>query len=115
MTFREMHDKYMESLDSIQRSGFPKKGSARDSAMMLISQFPILAYDNHGYSYPVLVCPSEYRDGAPVLHFVGAPSGWFLSDLRDSKAPTIWLDMGQNWFCNNFDEIMLELKSKGAC
>ena len=89
------------------------KGSARDAGLLPLSCMSILAFDNHGYSYPVII-----EDG--VLWFVGAPSGWRLSSFFDGIGggaagfpDQIALDFGQSWFCVNFDEVLREIVASG--
>lgn len=118
-TFREAYDAYLAALNAIDgRSSNPLPGGIRDAALQPLSSVPVLAYDNHGYSYPVVILPSEYGDHSPELCMVGAPSGWLLSTLREGIAAgrysdRIALDYGQGWFCINFDEVMAAVDADG--
>ena len=113
MTFSECHDKYLAAImGGSKRFSFPA-GSDRDAALLPLSCVPVLAYDNHGLSYPVLI-----ENG--VLYLVGAPSGWSLLTLFDRRERSsnayhggMWLDMGGSWWCVNFDQVLDEIQSKG--
>ena len=106
MTYRESHLKYAETMNALRAAGVPEKGSERDEAMRALSCVPVIARDNHDYSYPVFV-----EDGA--LYLVGAPSGWNLFTLGDFRSHQIALDYGQGWFCTNIQAVLAELREGG--
>lgn len=109
MNFKDCYKAYLAAVcpDISHRS---LKGPARDEALLPLSCVPILAVDNHGYSYPVLV-----DEG--VLYLVGSPSGWNLTILLDHSGgfpdSRIALDYGQGWYCININEVLAAVVAAG--
>ena len=102
MTFQDHHSRYFAAVTALGRNA---SAADRDAVLLPLSCIPVLARDNHGYSYPVVVV-NEGSFGA-TLYCVGAPSGWPLSKLqqRDASVPLAF-DFGQKWHWTNFRECM---------
>lgn len=105
MNYRDCYAAYLKAVGANRAPG-----TARDDALLPLSCVPVLAYDNAGYSYPVLVING-------VLYLVGAPSGWKLADLltHEGGFPNgIAIVFGDNWFCTNIDEVLSAITNHGA-
>lgn len=73
------------------------------------------ATDNHGHSYDVTLIQVQHgkfdkKDW--VLRMLNTPGGWYMTTLEEKPIEsTIYLDMGQNWTCTNFDAVMAEAQA----
>jgi hypothetical protein len=94
----------------------------------MIKTLKTQAKDNHGYSYKVVLRFEEKQIGqtidlatgkwhnAPchkwVLSIENTPGKWYMSTLLESDkySSGISLDFGQNWNCDNFQEVLNEAK-----
>jgi len=67
------------------------------------------ARDNHGHTYLVTIEPCRFS-GKPTLVINGAPSRWWLESLADMRSERIAIDLGQNWFCTNIQDLLREIR-----
>jgi hypothetical protein len=71
----------------------------------------VVAKDNHGHSYQVqLVRDYKYSKGEYTVRFVGAPSGWSVSSLSSFNPQRLAIDAGQEWYCENIQEVLSAVK-----
>lgn len=117
-SFREAYDAYFAAVTALN-PGSPSSepGPERDAALLPLSCVPVLAYDNHGLSYPIYIGPGDYDGSRNVLYAVGAPSGWYESDLVDRchrGFETLAFDIGQGWLWVNFSDVMLHVVGREA-
>lgn len=84
------------------------------------------ARDNHGHEYTAWIRFEEYCAGTFHNPATGkcdlkkrcdkwvfgceAGGGWYLSDLLHGCATTLYIDFGQRWYIENFQELMAEAR-----
>lgn len=107
MNFNECYAAYTDAIRNINGAG-----PERDSALRTLSCIDVLAYDNHGYSYPVFIdadFSADPNNARLVLYAVGAPSGWNMEQLiinyRLGRSHLAF-DFGQGWLWENFRDVM---------
>ena len=88
---------------------------------------PVVAKDNHGYTYAVHLDLSTGPDGTFegagaeelkakytnrwILRVVGTPGRWYMTDLLEhATGEVMYLDMGRDWKVVNFSEVMAVAK-----
>lgn len=72
------------------------------------------ATDNHGHSYTVTlteVTHGRFTKKDWVLRLEGAGGGWAMTTLEERPSNRLDIDMGSEWYCNNFDAVLAEART----
>jgi len=91
---------------------------ATEPTAQIRKKLPVMAISNKGYNYEVeLVLRESKHFGLKwVLIIVNTPGQWYISTLLNSQynpagSKVMWIDYGQNWRIENFDEVLAAAKA----